>query len=420
MIMNRRQNIFPGLLFCMALSGCVEVKQAALYPQPNTEAAEPHIANCYALQIFDDHITNDIWYTQNTSCIQIDELKSGQYAGEGALHIKWNKPQSECDWIGMGVGWDDWFAKDLHQIVDSAAIQFYVRNVSGVTKGLPWAIAFEDYGNAQAWCGMSPNFIENGEITENWTKVTIPLSEFDYDMQEPDMRTVKQMIIQFEGDGEIYLDDIKLVRSSGSTNKSASVYPYIAPFTEGTKNSALVSIPLSFELESGSIGVAYTANQLHVQAKIIDNTPMQNSKSGTDIWNGDAIEIAFATNPEANRLRKTFLLSDKHIGIRCTDKPVIWDWSRNVEIQGEVYITKTADGYVVEASIPWSALDCSPWQAGKWYGFECAIDNGDAKGRLHQTRWNDNYNADFHINPSLWGKIEVNSSWTNWSDIEVK
>lgn len=407
MMMKVRQYIIPGLVFGAALAGCVEIKQTALYPQSNTDAIEPHIANCYALQIFDDHITNDIWYTQNASCIQIKEMQSGQFSGEGALHIKWNKPQSECDWIGMGIGWDDWFAKDLHQIIDSAAIQFQVRNVVGTTKGLPWAIALEDYGNAQAWCGMTPNFIENGEVTEQWTKVTIPLSEFDYAMQEPDMRTVKQMIIQFEGDGEIYIDDIKLVRSSGSSNKSAAVSTYTTPFTEGMKTSAQVSVPLQFKLETGSIGIAYTAKHLFIQAEVEDNNPMQNGKSGTDIWNGDAIEIAFATNADANRLRKTFLLSDKHIGIRCTDKPIIWDWSRNIEIHGEVYITKTPYGYVVEASIPWNALDCTPWQAGKWYGFECAIDNGDTKGRIQQTRWNDNYNADFHVNPSLWGKIEV-------------
>lgn len=391
------------------LSACVQPKQASLYPAPDTKEQAPHIGNCYTLQIFEDNLSSDVWFTQNASCIEIKETKSGQFAGEGALHIKWNKPQSTCDWIGMGIGWDDWFAKDLHQIIDSAAIQFHVRNIKGVTKGLPWAIAFEDYGNAQAWCGMSPNFIENGEVTEAWTKVTIPLSEFDYSMQEPDMRTVKQIIIQFEGDGEILLDDIKLVRSSGSTNKVGNImYAEKAPVIDAKLSSPNEWTGNGFELQNGNIHVRYDADMVYVFAQVKDNDPLQNNKQESFIWNGDAIEIAFATNPEAYKLRRNFLLSDMHIGIRANNTPMIWDWRAGKQISADVRTAKTADGYMVEAAISWKSLNTIPWKAGNSYGFECAIDDAPANGdRTSQERWNDNYNADFHINPSQWGRIEV-------------
>jgi len=158
----------------MMLAGCVQMQQVGLYPQSAPPETLPHIYNFYALSIFEDHLSAEQWYTPNTDCIQITPVDSGQYSGSGALQIIWNKPQSSCDWIGLGFGWDDWFAKDLHAIMDSASLEFYVRNLKGITNGLPWALALEDYGNAQAWAGMTPNYIENGRVTEEWTKVTMP------------------------------------------------------------------------------------------------------------------------------------------------------------------------------------------------------------------------------------------------------
>ena len=51
-----------------------------------------------------------------------------------------------------------------------------------------------------------------------------------------------------------------------------------------------------------------------------------------NLWNGDAIEIAFSTNGAADPQRKFLLLSDQHIGINCGENPYLWNWKLNQTI----------------------------------------------------------------------------------------
>jgi hypothetical protein len=47
---------------------------------------------------------------------------------------------------------------------------------------------------------------------QTWTTVTIPLSNFDFKKGDFNLESVKQFMIQLEGDGDIYLDNIKFIR----------------------------------------------------------------------------------------------------------------------------------------------------------------------------------------------------------------
>ena len=52
-----------------------------------------------------------------------------------------------------------------------------------------------------------------GEFTDStWTTVLIPLSKFPFEAKDFDLERVKQFIIQLEGDGNIYLDEIKFIK----------------------------------------------------------------------------------------------------------------------------------------------------------------------------------------------------------------
>jgi len=405
----RTRSLIPVVCGSMMLAGCVQMQQVGLYPQSAPPETLPHIYNFYALSIFEDHLSAEQWYTPNTDCIQITPVDSGQYSGSGALQIIWNKPQSSCDWIGLGFGWDDWFAKDLHAIMDSASLEFYVRNLKGITNGLPWALALEDYGNAQAWAGMTPNYIENGRVTEEWTKVTIPLNAFDITVQQPDLFTIKQLIIQFEGEGAIMIDQIRIVPGTNSGKKTAIAYPALSTITiDGQASETEWQLPV-LHTEQATLGITFDAQNLYLCAQVTDAHPVVNTRTGDQIWNGDAIELAFSTNPEAGKYRKKYLLSDKHIGIRVSDTPEIYDWSMNTPItEHQTRIRRTANGYVLESSIPWTALQCQPWKTGMTYGIEVGIDNGDKSGnRISQTRWNNNYTEGFHENPSMWGLLKI-------------
>lgn len=396
-----------ALFLGIAAYGCVAVKTTSLYPESTDTGTADGINGFRSTHIFEDYLSTEIWHTEQKSCIEVENIFDGQKSGKGALHIKWNKPQGGCTWIGMGIGWDDWYAKDMHRIMDAAAIQFYVKNVTGETKGLPWAIGLEDYSNAQAWTGMTPNYIDGGVVKETWTKVTIPLSTFELEVQDPDLYSIKQIIFQFEGDGNVMIDEIEIVPFSGSLNKQALV--------ERTDNFSLDGVLSANEkwskvmVENSEIYLSYDQNNLYVMSQISDANPFNNSQSGENIWNGDALEIAFSTNANALPRRKQFLLSDKHIGMSLDSKMTIWDWSSDIELTNvQKKIMKTNLGCKLEVAIPWNVLGVEPWEVGKTYGLEIAVDNADATGvRKTQTRWNNNYTEGFHQNPSMWGSMKI-------------
>lgn len=405
-------NIFLLCLAIAYLSSCA-VQPVALYDQKSNTDTVSHIGNFYATQIFKDYTTSEVWYTDTQSCLQVDNLLTDGMIGKGGLYIKWNRTSGGCNWVGLGFGWDEWVPKNIRSIYNDAAIQFKVRSPKGTQNGLPWAMAFEDYGDVQAWAGVFSNYIEGQKITENWTTVEIPLRAFDFTEFNADMTSIKQLIIQFESEGEIYLDELKIVPASGFQSKIQEVMLTTStPVIDGIFDESIyVSDP--FDFTNGKLWMSVNDNAISVYAAINDNTPLQNKNTGKDIWNGDAIEIAFSTNSEANPLRKAFLLSDQHIGIRANADPMIWNWQSQTAAEGNVITKKTESGYILEATIPTSQFIAGPFIAGKTFGIEIAVDEGDMQGRKYQYRWNNPYNEGFNTSPQIWGRMQVISNEAN-------
>lgn len=403
--------ILSGFAAMIALpfSGCISFQSKALYDQPLPADTRPNIAGFYAVNIFSDYLSSEVWHTENASCISVTNIFSGQKSGDGALQIKWDKPQGGCTWIGMGIGWNDWAPKDMHAIADQSAVQFWVRNIKGTSNGLPWAVCLEDYSGAQAWTGVTPNNVEGGKITENWTQVTIPVSSFDFKTNDADIYSIKQMIIQFESRGEVMIDDIHLVPFTGSLKKNAQIYSVsTAPVIDGIIANNEWPAP-TLHTENAAITILSDDNNLYILATVTDSDPLNNIRQNEDIWNGDAVELAFSTNPDADEHRTRYLFSDQHIGISACAHPMVWNWTGKKIISGATISThSTATGYNMEASIPWKELNTAPWKAGVKYGLEVAVDDGNAAGsRKYQYRWNNSYAEGFNINPSLWGEATI-------------
>lgn len=398
--------ILSGIFFS-GLWSCA-VKPVTLYEITTVNDSVPHIKNVYAVQIFKDYLTSEIWYTEDSSCIQVKNIFEGNILGEGALHIKWNKTSGGCDWIGLGIGWDGWTPKNLEDIYQNAAIQFMVRSPKGNQNGLPWAMALEDYSGGQAWTGVFANYIEGQKITENWTRVQIPLSAFDLTQFDADITSIKHLIIQFDSEGEIFLDELQIVPAQTIESKTIHVpLTTTAAIIDGNFESAFYSAE-PFQLENGKVWLSIQEKTITIFASVVDNTPLQNKETGRDIWNGDAIEIAFSTNSKVATGRKSFLLSDQHLGIRATDVPEIWNWRTQQSAQGTVITKRTETGYQLEASIPLQQFIAAPFIIGNNYGIEVAIDAGNKiNGREKQYRWNNPYNEGFNTSPLLWGNMMI-------------
>ena len=124
----------------------------------------------------------------------------------------WDKAEGDCNWVGFGFGWDGWRGKILGDIVYASALELYVKSVKGKVDPLNFVFLLEDYGENQVGVAMSNSFLEGGgTVDENWKKITVPLHLFKFDDNEVDAFNIKQLIIEVNGEGAVYIDDLKIV-----------------------------------------------------------------------------------------------------------------------------------------------------------------------------------------------------------------
>lgn len=209
-----------GLLNILLLSSCsllwscnalVKVQQKGLYD--NVVAADPNEIDGYkAVHIFKDNIDNSVWVSKETQCVTMQAETVNKFDGNGAMHLKWDKVTGGCAWIGCGFGWNNWVGKNMLDITDIAAVQMRVKAVKGSFSNLPVAFAFEDYGGVQIYYGFQKSLASGTFNDSTWTTVTIPLNKFNFKNGDFNPEIVKQFMIQLEGDGDIYLDNIQLVK----------------------------------------------------------------------------------------------------------------------------------------------------------------------------------------------------------------
>lgn len=384
-------------------------KNSSLYDEQE-EAEAKNIDGFYAVDLYHETISSEIWFTENKKCVSVTNENSSPYKGNNCLHIKWDKISGGCNWIGMGIGWNGWQGKDMGTIMNKTAIEFYARTKGDTLKGLPLALALEDYTGVQSYIGFSPAYIIGKKITGNWTKIIIPLSAFPYKQNDLDISNIKQFIIQFEADGELFIDEITLVPFEGILKPSVQITKKQNEIIiDGTVNSN--------EWKGDTINLENNANFfmnfddqfLYLGGIVKDESPLINTKDNNEIWNGDAIELAFGSNPDADMNRNRYLFSDYQLGIKLGTEPYVWSWKKKNKVEGaEIKTQIMNNGYSIEAKIPLSTFGTFNFIEGKNYGFEIALDNGNASGkRITQTRWASSHAEGFHLNPSLWGIVKV-------------
>lgn len=356
------------------------------------------------LEIFDNKFTDEIWSTQNTSCISL-ALKSD--VKDTFLHVKWNKDQDGCDWVGMGYGWDMWTGKDMAAVRDTLAIQLLVRSTSKPFTNIPWAFGFEDYSGNQAWLGYNKSFLCANEIGTDWTKVEIPLALFPFDENDFDLFNVKQLIVQLFSEGIIEINSIKLVPLTKKLKEELLVKPVNETLAIDGNSADWANDDFTEIVGGHRIAMHYNPEILFIAIHVQDSTPMQNKNQGADLWKGDAIEIAFSTNNTADEKRKFYLLSDQHIGINCGSDTYCWDFKQNTQLQSIHYKSQTENGgYFIEIAIPYKSAYSKKLVSGESFGFEIAVDSGgETNIRKRQDRWNSASTEGFHLSPNKWGRI---------------
>ena len=210
----KKQFILP-LLFLFA--ACITSKNSIVQMQSKELYDTPELVDSTSINgfkntlIYADDLSNEIWVSPEKQCVTMEKNSQAIFSGDASLHLKWDKVTNGCKWIGLGFGWNNWQPKDMNEVVGESAIQMKVKSVKGAFSNLPVAFAIEDYTGVQSYCGFNSSLASGLFNDQTWTTVTIPLKNFPFERNDADLGKVKQFMIQLEGDGDIYLDDIRIV-----------------------------------------------------------------------------------------------------------------------------------------------------------------------------------------------------------------
>ena len=341
--------ILPFLVFILFLVSCTTMKQQALFDAPADQEIPEGIENFYALNVFNGKLSGENWYSKppeisTSACLDISsnyfispELEASDNAeAEHATRWTWDKKAGDCPWMGIGFGWDGWAGKDLSQITDKAAIQLKVRSVNGHIKSLPLAACLEDYGGNQLWIGFHSQAIENGIIRDDeWSNVTLPLAEFEWDIAPNiDMSNIKQMIVQFEAGGDLYVKEINVIPFKGGfTKRIEGAYAESLNISiDGKTNEAIWLSTKAVEFSSYKVKTVADSKNLYFSLNFSSNQTMINNSNDGRMWNGDAFEIAFSTNHELNKKRGFMSSTDQHIGINL-ENYTVWNWREDNTVE---------------------------------------------------------------------------------------
>lgn len=389
----------------IGISSCVAPLE--LFEEPRVDSGEFHIGNFYSTTLYNDDLSDEVWFTKEGGCVQGEKVNDVAYSGTSSLHITWNR-SDDCPWTGMGFGWDGWSGKNMGQIYDRSALSFKVRTDGKVLKTLPIALGFEDYGGMGAWVGFAGKMVEEGEIGSDWSTVTIPLLAFNWSEQEADVSNIKQLLIEFAASGDIYIDDVRIIEHQGSLNSRADIMMRADGLMMDWKAKWYQNMSSTLIIEGNPIYLTMDTSYFYIAAEVKDKDPLQNSNTGDEIWDGDALEVAFSTNSSSSPGRSFFMTTDKHFGIKATAEPEVWDWRSKSKVEGaEVTTEKNSQGYFLNARIPLASIGAKPLEVGGIFGLEVALDQGDTQGRNVQYRWNNPDVEGFNTNPSIWGEARI-------------
>jgi hypothetical protein len=382
------------LIICFLFASCIQVKQVELFEEASEQKSRANVEGFYAVDILKDNMNSEVWYTENVNCIEVSSSKDVLYAGDGAFHLKWDKVEGGCDWVGMGVGWDGWAAKNLSSILNKAAIQFRVHAENSKITSLPLAMSLEDYAGNAAWLGVHPEFIQYEE-GEEWGTVTMPLERFGWDEFGADPANIKQMIIQFEAAGEAYMDEFRIVPYQGLKANSYSA--------RNVDDAEIAVDGIMSEWTSASIAevdghhfkLAVSDQYLYVSGSL-DNSGQTENKV-------NSVELAFSLNAEAFPKRTALLMSDQHLKFDLSDSPGVLDMRKDKSrmSQALLVVKRNTNETVFEGRIPFSYFGMGKMRSGEEYAVEWAVNTDQ------QLRWNSPNRKGFESNPSLWGTLEI-------------
>ncbi len=179
-------------------------------------------------EIYSDQ-TVDIWGMEKTDCKNFLRVDTISFSGKSCLSLTWNRTGS-CPWIGFGIGWNGYAAKDLSEVMEKGSIDFYIRAIKG-KQFIPTLIfLLEDYSGVQTAALLKAKHLTKYPIDEEWQKVSIPLNSF-LQASKPlsDFSNIKSLNVECQGEGSFLIDKIEI---GGAVANAVSVSKFGKTITQ--------------------------------------------------------------------------------------------------------------------------------------------------------------------------------------------
>lgn len=196
------------LVLSVLVASCGHLQDVALYDEVPAEE-DPWSGFVYS-EIFTDSEDTQVFGLKEVPCRSFKAVKEGSYSGKDHLHLRWDKSEG-CNYVGMGFKWRDFGGKDLSGVYLEGAIELMVRVDEGFLTKVPMFFSFQDYGGKRCVSKMSILDMEGGGIGQDWTRVRIPLQAFRPERNGVNMANIKELRIEFQGQGDVHVDDIRIV-----------------------------------------------------------------------------------------------------------------------------------------------------------------------------------------------------------------
>lgn len=169
------------------------------------------LGNFKATSIYKDS-SNDVWGLEKDACKNFTTTEVAA-DGSAAIELVWDR--GVCgEWTGFGIGWNGWQPKDLSLIMETGAIQFKVRSVSGETNIPTMIFLLEDYGGVMTAAVFGSASLERYPINEDWQTAVIPLEWFTPEKDGCDMTNIKQLVVEMQNSGSLLIDEMEIVEYS--------------------------------------------------------------------------------------------------------------------------------------------------------------------------------------------------------------
>ncbi len=166
---------------------------------------------------------------------------------------------------------------------------------------------------------------------------------------------------------------------------------------------------------SGGAAVLWKPDAVHIAARVVDRSAMENAHAGSEIWRGDGLEFYFGFGGPSRDNK--YGPRHFHIGLAPTSEngnPVVWNWNGEPEAgdyppsggsqinAASIQSRKTENGYTLEASIPLNALGVEI-KEGQLIGLDIHLNNQPAGETASREVLIWNGSGENWRDPSGWG-----------------